>query len=163
MPAWLARALQAAICAALAAKGLVAAHPRHAYVGTARRKFDHGRQDPLRQSSFSPAAVEADPHRARHPARGLRPRRLPSSGWILDDPARAARALGGYSHCAPLASEACGVVASRPQERSRCERGGGVEQSAGAGERCLGNEPERCVRLTFKGKRGVQQRHGRVQ
>jgi len=32
MPAWLARALQAAICAALAAKGLVAAHPRHAYV-----------------------------------------------------------------------------------------------------------------------------------
>src|SRR6476660_1233558 len=96
MPAWLARALQAAICAALAAKGLVAAHPRHAYVGTARRKFDHGRQDPLRQSPFSPAAVEADPHRPRHSARGLWSRRLPPSGWILDDPARAARALGGY-------------------------------------------------------------------
>src|SRR5262245_36809353 len=134
MPGWLARPLQAAICAALAAKAPVAAHPRHAYVGTAHRKFDHGRQDPFRQPPFSSAAVEADSHRPRHLARGLRPRRLPSSGRILDDPARTARALGGYSHRAALAAEARSVVASRPQERSSGNGGGGAEGRTPASE-----------------------------
>ena len=55
--------------------------------GPPAEKIDHGHQDSLRQPPFPPAAVEADPHRPRHPARGLRPFGLPARVGILDDPA----------------------------------------------------------------------------
>src|SRR5215467_9816518 len=101
MTAGLARALGPAETA-VAAKGPVAAPPIRAYVGTARG-FDHGRQNPLRQPPFPPAAVEAAQAGPRHPARGRRPPWLPAGAGILDDPARPARALGGYSGGAALA------------------------------------------------------------
>src|SRR6516164_6650695 len=100
----------------LAAKRPVAAPPIRAYVGTAR-EFDHGRQDPLRQPPFPLAAVEATQARPWHPARGRRPPWLPAGAGILDDPARPARALGGYSVGAALASPARSVVASPQGER----------------------------------------------
>ena len=84
---------------------------------------EDGPQSPPVQSPLAPAAVEAGPHRARHSAHRRRPARLLARARLLDDPARASRAVGRSACSAALAPPAHRVVAS-PQRRDGRRREG---------------------------------------
>jgi class 3 adenylate cyclase len=79
----------------------------------------HGSENPPVRSPLAPAAIEADPHRARHPARRRRAGRLPAGARLLDDPARPSRAVGRPPHRAALAASAHRVVAPPPGRAGR--------------------------------------------
>src|SRR5262249_31008136 len=102
---------------------------------------------PLFRPPLAFAAVQADPHRARHPAYRRWTARLPARARFLDDPTRASCSFDRYPHCAPLAASARSVVAPRPQERhvgrgrTNAQVQGGLTPSREIMETTTGIEP----------------------